>query len=458
MRPKRPFHRRRSASQPIILGFLFLLLAGCTATPASPTGKPRSYAFLYYKVENKLATVYQVNPDGTGQKKAFDLDVSGFPLLSPDGRQLAMLDTGKMVGSVVIAGDMTLINPASGKKVSTIRGVGQTQLEFLPFEDNVGWSPDGKKIAYLANPDPHGPIRLYVSDIPSAGHRPTLVSQPDYDVISFSWSPDGKKLAFIQYNYADRHYSIVTARADGTEQRVVVNMADTPYQDADVLSDQWFVLCQLAWSPDGQYISFEDGCNVSAVMHSEHKEIYVTKADGSATYRLTDNGSSLENAHTYAERWADDSRSIQVAWSIYPSMERDSAERATTGITRYAAPDFKETDHTSPAHLLAALMVWAPQGDSLAWLQYSGNGHRWIEIGRAKDGHLLADQSPARITSELCYTLMWSPDGQYVASTTCGMDGPRTVVIEGRANQGVYQIDGATGTVLPIGWIPVDGS
>lgn len=76
-------------------------------------------------------------------------------------------------------------------------GVDGSKNRFLTKGSNAVWSPDGTRIAYIADGEPKGPqIFVRWMDAEGATSQVTQVEQAPADV---NWSPDGKQLGFTMF-------------------------------------------------------------------------------------------------------------------------------------------------------------------------------------------------------------------------------------------------------------------
>ena len=232
-----------------------------------------------------------------------------------------------------------------------------------------GWSPDGRKIAFVSGRD-GGILDIYVMD--ADGRNLTRLTDEGSNQ-SPSWSPDGTRLVFT------------TGSADGEGQAIYV-------MDAD--GGNWTRLTfrgaysSPVWSPDGRKIAF-----VSAPSPNANHEIYVMDADGSNPTRLTDagwNGSPV---------WSPDGRKI--------AFQSNLGTGETTGFDIYVMnADGSEltrlTDtgnNSSPS--------WSPDGTQIAFVSEGE-----IYVMDADGGNR------TRLTAQDVGTNLdpsWSPDGTRIA-------------------------------------------
>lgn len=118
-----------------------------------------------------------------------DFEDAQTPQLSPDGTQI--IYTRRWVDKMNdrYATDVWLMNADGSHPRALVQG------------SNVRWSPDGKRIAYIAKGDPGG-AQVWVRWMDAEGAT-SQISHLNESLGSLQWSPDGKSIAFTM-NVADR--------------------------------------------------------------------------------------------------------------------------------------------------------------------------------------------------------------------------------------------------------------
>lgn len=104
------------------------------------------------------------------------------PALSPDGSKMLLA-----------------IKDDEGKNTLVVTDrLGSVQTALATFEGSVAfaWSPDGKRLAYIAG-DAGQPITVGRLTIVTLGEIPQSVETEEDQVLAFFWSPDGKQLAYF---------------------------------------------------------------------------------------------------------------------------------------------------------------------------------------------------------------------------------------------------------------------
>jgi Tol biopolymer transport system component len=138
-------------------------------------------------------TVYTVRPDGTGSAP---IAAGGRPEWSPDGARIAYVADADKDGTL----DLHTARP-DGTDDVTVSGpmvaggnVGWYTGNGLSF----AWSPDGSRIAYYADQATDGQVELFTSPAAGGGNIKVSSSLSAKSLVSaaFLWSPDGSRLAY----------------------------------------------------------------------------------------------------------------------------------------------------------------------------------------------------------------------------------------------------------------------
>jgi Tol biopolymer transport system component/predicted Ser/Thr protein kinase len=128
-------------------------------------------------------------------------------------------------------------------------------LNPVPFTSYAGsetqpsFSPDGNQVAFAWKQEQKSDYDIYVK-LPGSG-EPLRLTDNSADDMSPVWSPDGRHVAFYR-RWPDRA-AVYSVSSLGGSERKLADLVGGP------LPRGWaWVQAQLAWSPDGESLAFED--------------------------------------------------------------------------------------------------------------------------------------------------------------------------------------------------------
>jgi WD40 repeat protein len=221
------------------------------ATDWDPAWSPDGSEIAFGSNRTGTWHVWAIRPDGTGLRRITPDEAPGLtPAWSPDGNRLVYQPVW------------------GGLRIISKDGTGLLEL---PVGGAIpAWSPDGTRIAFNGGPpapSPPVPNDIYVINVDGTGLTQVTIDDPPNTWLDShaAWSPDGSEIAFVS-NRGGR-FAIWAIHPDGTGLRHIV----------DVSAGDW--AAEPAWSPNGQWISYQYAGDVWAV-----------DRDGGRRYRLIDGG------------------------------------------------------------------------------------------------------------------------------------------------------------------------
>lgn len=209
--------------------------------------------------------IFTMNRDGTGltqltENAAFDFE----PEWSPNGKKIAFVAERGPFSS-----DIFVMNSDGSEETQVT-----TNPDFS-FGDAPAFSPDGKKIAFASDraagegvENPERDAEVFIVNLDGTGLTQLTHNaegehdnQPDF-------SPDGRRIAFVSSR--DQRPGVFTMSSDGSNERLRSRGSATVFE-------------YPSFSPDGKRIAFTSNQNGG-------DDIYAMITDGSAQKRLTKNG------------------------------------------------------------------------------------------------------------------------------------------------------------------------
>ena len=235
-------------------------VVGGHAFAVAPDGGQIVYPICVDPFDSRLPHRYELvraNIDGSDRRRLTPTMASAdYPAWSPDGTRLAVLadpDGERRPGLFTMAVDGSDLRPI------VIKGEGTAGTGALSVSQPQ-WAPDGNRLAVTASFPGRKDRAVYIvgSDGSDQMRLAGAVSGP-------SWAPDGRRVAFAK---ADGDtVALHTIASDGTEERRVTTIEVAPPESSAQItrqaSEAW--IRTVAWSPDGAHLLFACGQSLCVV-------------------------------------------------------------------------------------------------------------------------------------------------------------------------------------------------
>ncbi|HEY9402446.1 MAG TPA: S9 family peptidase [Pyrinomonadaceae bacterium] len=240
------------------------------------------------------------------------------------------------------------------------------------------WSPDSRRIAFLANrdaPRPDAPAapRNQIWVIPVAGGEAERVTEEEAGVAQFRWSPDGKRFAYVvrdtpqdkaerDKRKKDKFDAIVVDSGFIYSHLWTINL-DT--KEKRRVTEGSFTVTDPQWSPDGAWVAYtmsKGGSQESAftdISDERNTDLYVAPAAGGAARQLTSNPGP-----DYAPRFSPDGKWIAYlsnddpnSWAAKTDLVVRASDANVAAAPRNLTGKYEDSVHGAPK--------WSPDGAAL---------------------------------------------------------------------------------------------
>lgn len=242
----------------------------------------------------------------------------------------------------------------------------------LPGSRDPAWSPDGKQLAFVAQPESDKEWSLFISD--ATGQFPQTVITGNLEISKPTWTPDGTELMirrWLEPSGNPDHEIFLVDLKSVTQERIPGGKTF----DGD-----------MQVSPDGNQIVFVSDRNNT-------NDIYVMNMDGSNVRQLTFN-SSME----IDPDWSPDGK-----WIVF-SSNRESSPVKNNYNLYIMAPDGTNQCQLTNGEGSEWHPVWSPDGQWIAYISLldskakiirpDGTGEKAIELNRPLSDMLSLDWKP----------------------------------------------------------------
>lgn len=170
----------------------------------------------------KVPVTLRGAPAAAGERRLAETTFRSLSV-SPDGKKLAVIAHGEIFAAPTKDG-----------------GPGQRITDSAGVESDLAWSPDSRRLAYVAESGRTSRVMEY--DFATQTARPLTGPAVSHAVPAYS--PDGKMLAYVQ---GTRQLRVMTLGADGRPTRDVVVYEGPLDRNAE---------SRAAWSPDSRWLAF----------------------------------------------------------------------------------------------------------------------------------------------------------------------------------------------------------
>ena len=290
------------------------------------------------------------------------------------------------------------IAPGRVKTGGTMASGFNRKLTQLTFGEGVeewpAWSPDGARLAYVAEVD--GFRQLFLQTI--AGGAERRLSRDSRDHIQPAWSPDGQHLAFVQSRTSGGKLEPSDINGWYQENGEIWSLELANGRETKLIDNAF----NPAYSPDGRRIAFD-------APWAGARRIWIADAGGRNPRQVTSDSSEAV-VHTNP-RWSPDGTRLAFRRVEKIKSDIDIVDLSSQAVTRVTNDNVLDMDP-----------VWAPDGRYIYFASSRGGGLNLWRIGVGSGGQPTGP--PEQLTTgagdDVEPTV--SPDGSRVAFAVRGIN------------------------------------
>ncbi|MBP8057131.1 MAG: hypothetical protein KA314_14940 [Chloroflexi bacterium] len=464
--------------QPLFLAGVIIVCANLLSCSAQTDNQ--QYLLVLEQYVTSPEPVYRLfttSLDGSQLRQVIEFSSSSLYWLSPNGKRLGIFSPW---------GDSTLNMPAqslfifdvlSGELIGQISDIGYLfpEIHRLYISNNsVVWSPQSDKLLYEKKAPNGSGSALWLYDVNTSSSFPITDGKTiDRNV---AWSLDSQHIAFTSGHPCheetpndcppgERFWNIAVLNIENKVQHIV-----TDFEDVELIPQREEVIrfCNLVWSPDSQFIAFENECDTNSIVNDH--AVFVTSVDGTKFFQAA-NGKELSDVNSsfnYSYEWSLSSEKLYVGYSRTEYLEPMS------GYGGFIVKDVNSLDSTRSVEILgmkAGTTSWS--GDKQKIVIFTDRfkidttmpGPTLIGA-LSEDGTLTIEGASANLPYGSCYDQMvqWSSDSQILAYTmgisggVCGneLEGRGVAVTTLHTAQTINAVESNDqGLYKPIGWLEI---
>jgi dipeptidyl aminopeptidase/acylaminoacyl peptidase len=283
------------------------------------------------------------------------------PSISPDGRSVAYTIRKANWEANFFDDQIWIADVSSGESYQLTDAKGSSS--------NVGWSPDGKHLAFLFTSG--GGSQIYLASPPSK--EVVRLTQVNNGVNAFQWSRDGRSIAFTTTEVFPRtsgdetpEYHIVENDQSFSSSLWTVAVSTdgkpTSAQPERLIDGVSLAVDDFSWSPDSRRIAFSANEYKAPYSYSTY-DIYVLNLDDKSIKKIVD-----RKGPDYSPIWSPDGK--EIAHMTYTLTDKDEFYIYSAGYIAVSPVE------GGPSRVLterfdenASPLAWSPDGIYFSALQ-----------------------------------------------------------------------------------------